>query len=172
MATLNAPAQRTSATASRPAGYTDAQLAARNASLWTKVQMILAPLQFIAFVVSFVLVVRYLWTGQGLAAANVSVLVKIGLLWAITVTGMIWEKEVFGHWFLAPQFFWEDMGNLVAMVVHNLYFLARWLHWSDDAVMTLMVVAYSTYLINCTQFVMRGLQARQQRLAARAGVNR
>ncbi|MEZ4638185.1 MAG: 2-vinyl bacteriochlorophyllide hydratase [Caldilineaceae bacterium] len=32
-------------------------------------------------------------------------LIKITLLWAITVTGMIWEKEIYGKWFLAPEFF-------------------------------------------------------------------
>lgn len=145
--------------------YTPAQLARRNASRWTKVQAVLAPIQFLAFLVSLGLVIRYLLTDQGYTAANISVLIKIALLWAITITGMIWEKEIFGHYFLAREFFWEDVGNAVAMVTHNLYFLARALHWSDRAVMTLMLLAYATYLINCAQFVRRGIQAgRQQRL--------
>lgn len=149
-------------------GYTPEQLAKRNASMWTKVQIILAPLQFLAFITSFALVVRYLVTGDGYALATTWVLIKISLLWLITVTGMIWEKEIFGHWFLAPQFFWEDVGNLVAMIFHNLYFVAVWLGWSDQAVMTVMLVAYITYLGNSAQFVARGLQARRQRLAQQA----
>ncbi|HMR66360.1 MAG TPA: 2-vinyl bacteriochlorophyllide hydratase [Anaerolineae bacterium] len=143
--------------------YTPAQLEKRNKSKWTLVQAILAPIQFLAFIISFALVVRYLVTGQGYMIATVSVLIKISLLWLITITGMIWEKEIFGQWFLAPQFFWEDVGNAVAMVLHNIYFLARWLGWSHETIMMLMLVAYIAYLFNCTQFIMKGLQARKQR---------
>jgi 3-vinyl bacteriochlorophyllide hydratase len=56
----------------------------------------------------------------------------------------------------------------VALVTHNLYFLARGLDWSDQAIMTLMLAAYTTYLINCAQFFMRGLKARKDRLAIAA----
>ncbi|MCB8924215.1 MAG: 2-vinyl bacteriochlorophyllide hydratase [Ardenticatenaceae bacterium] len=145
------------------ATYTPEQLERRNNSKWTLVQAVLAPLQFLMFIISFSLVVRYLFTGEGYVLANVTVLIKISLLWLITITGMIWEKEIFGHWFLAPQFFWEDVGNAVAMLTHNLYFLAQWLGWSERSVMLLMVVAYSTYMVNCGQFIMKGLQARKQR---------
>ncbi|MBK9941525.1 MAG: 2-vinyl bacteriochlorophyllide hydratase [Kouleothrix sp.] len=148
--------------------YTDEQLARRDASRWTKVQAVLAPIQFLAFLVSFGLVARYLASGQGYVIANASVLVKIALLWAITITGMIWEHEIFGHYFLAREFFWEDVGNALAILTHNLYFLARALHWSDRAVMTLMLVAYCTYLVNCAQFVRRGIQAGRQRRQAAA----
>lgn len=147
------------------ATYTPDQLARRDGSVWTRVQIILAPIQFLAFLLSFALVTYYLVTGRGYAIAQASVLLKISLLWAITITGMIWEKEVFGHYFLARQFFWEDVGNAVAIVFHNLYFLAQALHWSDRAVMTLMLVAYCTYLINCTQFVIKGIQTGRQRRA-------
>lgn len=143
--------------------YTPEQLARRDQSKWTIVQAILAPAQFLVFLISLALVIRYLVTGDGYAIANLSVLVKIALLWAITITGMFWEKEVFGKWFLAPQFFWEDVGNAVAMIMHNLYFVARWLDWSDRAVMTLMLIAYLTYLVNMAQFTLRGIRARQQR---------
>lgn len=143
--------------------YTAEQLERRNRSFWTRVQAVLAPTQFVAFLASFGLVVRFLATGQGYAVANASVLVKIALLWLITITGMIWEKEIFGHYFLAREFFWEDVGNVVAMLTHNLYFLARALHWNDRAVMTLMLLAYCTYLVNCAQFVRRGIQAGRQR---------
>lgn len=154
------------------AGYTAEQLAKRNASVWTRVQTVLAPIQFLAFLISLALVIRYLATGEGYFIANLSVLVKITLLWLITVTGMIWEKEIFGHWFLAPQFFWEDVGNAVAMILHNLYFVAIWLGSSQQTVMTLMLVAYVAYLFNCSQFVLRGLQARRQRLALKHEVVR
>lgn len=148
--------------------YTAEQMEKRDRSKWTMVQAILAPLQFLAFLISLALVIRYLLTGDGYAIANASVLVKIALLWLITVTGMIWEKEVFGHWFLAPQFFWEDVGNAIAMLFHNLYFLAVWLDWSQRSIMTLMLIAYISYLFNCAQFIAKGLQSRRQRLAVDA----
>jgi 3-vinyl bacteriochlorophyllide hydratase len=141
-------------------------MAKRDSSKWTPVQGILAPVQFLAFLISFGMIVFYLVTGEGYTLATISVLVKIALLWAITVTGMFWEKDVFDQWFLAPEFFWEDALNAVAMVMHNLYFIAILLGWSQDAVMTLMLVAYMSYIVNCAQFFVRGLQARKQRLAA------
>lgn len=147
--------------------YTAEQLEKRNNSKWTTVQAILGPLQFIAFIISFWLVVRYLSTGEGYMLTNISVIIKIALLWLITITGMIWEKEVYGHWFLAPQFFWEDVGNAVAMLMHNLYFLAVWLSWSNRAVMLLMLIAYISYLFNFGQFALKGWQASQERKQAR-----
>jgi 3-vinyl bacteriochlorophyllide hydratase len=144
--------------------YTPEQLQKRDASKWTLVQAILAPIQFLAFVISFILVVRYLLSGQGYLAATISVLIKIALLWLITITGMIWEKEVFGRWFLAPEFFWEDVGNAVAMIMHNLYFVARWQGWTSEATMTLMLVAYIAYLFNMAQFIIKGVRARKDRM--------
>jgi 3-vinyl bacteriochlorophyllide hydratase len=79
--------------------YTPAQLHLRDTSIWTKVQAVLAPTQFIAFIVSVILVYRAWHGGYGYDAAKVSILIKISLLWAITITGMIWEKEIFGHYF-------------------------------------------------------------------------
>jgi 3-vinyl bacteriochlorophyllide hydratase len=143
--------------------YTPEQLAKRNTSIWTKVQAVLAPVQFLAFLISFGLVIRYLTTGEGYEITNLSVLIKISLLWAITITGMIWEKEIFGHYFLAREFFWEDVGNAVAMLTHNFYFLVVVLGWSRESVMIVMLVAYTTYLINCAQFVAKGIQAGRQR---------
>ncbi len=143
--------------------YTPEQLQRRNNSKWTLVQAILGPIQFIVFVISFGLVIRYLLTGNGYQIANISVIIKIFLLWLITITGMFWEKEVFDHWFLAPQFFWEDVGNAIAIFMHSLYFLAIWLNLSNQAVMTLMLIAYISYLFNFGQFLIKGVRARQER---------
>jgi 3-vinyl bacteriochlorophyllide hydratase len=143
--------------------YTPEQMVKRNSSPWTKVQMVLAPLQLLTFFISLGLIIHYLTTGEGYNIATASVLVKIALLWMITITGMFWEKEIFGHWFLAPEFFWEDALNAVALFMHNLYFVALLLGWSHDDVMTLMLVAYISYLINFAQFAYRGYQAGRQR---------
>ncbi|MGJ3239666.1 MAG: 2-vinyl bacteriochlorophyllide hydratase [Anaerolineae bacterium] len=142
--------------------YTPEQLDARNRSKWTIVQGILAPLQLLAFIISFVLILRYLRTGTGYEIANISVLIKIVLLWLITITGMFWEKEVFGKWFLAKEFFWEDTLNAVALFMHNLYFLAIMLGWDERQLMLLMLVAYVSYMVNFAQFLWRGIQAYRQ----------
>ncbi|NJN66032.1 MAG: 2-vinyl bacteriochlorophyllide hydratase [Chloroflexaceae bacterium] len=147
--------------------YTPEQVARRNASPWTRVQIILAPAQFLAFIVSFALVVRYLATGEGYGAATVSVWVKIALIWAITITGMLWEKDVYGHYFMAREFFWEDFGNLVAILTHNAYFVVQWLGWNQRDVMVVMLVAYLAYLFNATQFVIKGIRSARQRRAMR-----
>ncbi|NJK82017.1 MAG: 2-vinyl bacteriochlorophyllide hydratase [Chloroflexaceae bacterium] len=148
--------------------YTAEQLTRRNASRWTRVQIMLAPIQFLAFLISFALVVRYLLTGEGYLIATISVWIKIGLIWALTITGMLWEKDVYGQYFLAREFFWEDMGNLIALLTHNAYFVAQWLGWSRQDVMLVMVVAYSTYLFNAGQFIVKGIQSARYRKAMQA----
>lgn len=45
--------------------YTPEQRRRRDASIWTLVQGILAPIQFVIFLVSLTLVIRYLATGDG-----------------------------------------------------------------------------------------------------------
>ncbi|MEL7434000.1 MAG: 2-vinyl bacteriochlorophyllide hydratase [Chloroflexota bacterium] len=146
-------------------GYTAEQWQARQDSKWTMVQMILAPLQLLTFVISLGLIIYYLTTGNGYWVATVSVFIKIALLWAITITGMFWEHDVYGKWFLAEEFFWEDFMNAVALGMHNLYFIALMLGWSEQDLMWLMLVAYISYLVNFGQFLVRGLQSRKQREA-------
>ena len=53
--------------------YTAEERARRDATAWTWVQGLLAPIQFAVFLVSLVLVLRFLATGQGHAAATLSV---------------------------------------------------------------------------------------------------
>src|SRR3954471_24071783 len=86
--------------------YTPEQRRRRDASGWTLVQGILAPLQFLVFLISLGLVLRYLASGQGHDAAALSVIVKTAALYAIMVTGCLWEKAVFGRYLFAPAFYW------------------------------------------------------------------
>lgn len=143
--------------------YTPEQMERRQKSKWTLVQVVLAPLQLLAFLISVALILRYLSTGDGYQIATISILIKIALMWMITITGMLWEKEVFGKYFLAPQFFWEDAVNGIALIAHNLYFAALLAGWSERDLLTLMLVAYSTYLVNFAQFFIRGIRSRKQR---------
>ena len=89
--------------------YTPAERQRRDASVWTLVQGVLAPVQFLVFLVSLGLVFRFLVSGEGYALANASVVLKTLVLYTIMVTGSIWEKVVFDRWLFAPAFFWEDV---------------------------------------------------------------
>ncbi len=148
--------------------YTPEQLRRREASRWTRVQIILAPIQFVAFIISFALVIRYLVTGEGYWITTISIWIKIALIWALTITGMLWEHDMFDHYFMAREFFWEDLGNLIAIITHNLYFVAQWMGASTQTVMWVMVFAYVTYLFNAGQFLARGIRSAQQRRALAA----
>ena len=86
--------------------YTPEQRLRRDSSVWTTVQGVLAPLQFLAFALSLVFVINFLANGTGYSAAVISVLIKTLFLFTIMVTGAIWEKVVFGRYLFAPAFFW------------------------------------------------------------------
>jgi len=153
---------------SRPALYTPQERARRDATVWTLVQGILAPVQFLAFAISLALVLRYLWTGEGYVAATVSILVKTFLLYTIMVTGAIWEKVVFGRYLFAPAFFWEDVFSFVVIALHTAYLWALWSGALGPAgEMTLALAAYATYAVNAGQFIWKLRMARLD--AARDG---
>ncbi|MFN4193129.1 MAG: 2-vinyl bacteriochlorophyllide hydratase [Tabrizicola sp.] len=153
-----------SATASAPRPrplYTPSQRARRDATVWTVVQGVLAPVQFLVCAVSLILVLRYLATGDGYAAATVSILAKTALLYTIMVTGAIWEKVVFGQYLFAPAFFWEDVVSFVVIALHSLYLYGLLTEsLTPLQLMTITLAAYATYFINATQFLLKLRRAR------------
>jgi len=104
--------------------YTAEQRRRRDASRWTLVQGLLAPLQFLVFLVSLALVLRYLATGEGMVAATVSIVIKTLVLYLIMITGSIWEKDVFGKYLFAGPFFWEDVVSMLVLALHTAYLAA------------------------------------------------
>lgn len=137
-----------------PALYTSEQRRRRDASRWTLVQGVLAPVQFLVFLISLALVLRFLFSGQGEQAAVLSVVVKTLVLYAIMVTGSIWEKDVFGVWLFAPAFYWEDVFSMLVLALHTAYLLALALGWlGPRALMLLALAAYAAYVVNAAQFV-------------------
>lgn len=143
--------------------FTKEQLKRRRESIWTNVVMVLAIVQLFAYIVGFYLVIRYLVMGDWYLAATISVWIKIALMWAITITGMLWEKDVCGQYFLHKMFFWEDVGNLIAIITHNAYFVVVALGFSDRTIMFVMLFAYMTYLFNFGQWVVVGVRSYRQR---------
>ncbi len=149
--------------------YTPQERQRRDASVWTLVQGLLAPLQFLVFLVSLALVLRFLTTGLGEQAAAVSVLVKTLTLYSIMVTGCIWEKVVFDRWLFAPAFYWEDVFSMLVLALHTAYVLAWYSGWLNTTQqMWLALAAYASYVINATQFILKLRAARLDHAASLA----
>ena len=143
--------------------YTAEERERRDASAWTLVQGVLAPVQFLIFAVSLGLVLRYLATGSGEAAAIWSIVAKVTALYLIMVTGSIWEKAVFGRWLFARPFWWEDMVSMLVLALHSAYLVALVLDLgSPQARMLLALVAYASYVVNAGQFLLKLRAARLQ----------
>ena len=141
--------------------YTPEERLRRDESPWTLVQGILAPVQFLVFLVSLYLVLRYLATGEGAVAATVSIVVKTLVLYAIMITGAIWERVVFGRYLFAPAFFWEDVFSMLVLALHTAYLVALATGALDtQGLMWLALAAYATYVINAGQFLIKLRAAR------------
>ena len=142
--------------------YTPEQRLRRDATRWTLVQGILAPIQFLVFLASEILVLRYLATGDGFAIATASIVIKTMLLYAIMITGAIWEREVFGVYLFAPAFFWEDVFSFLVLALHSAYLIALLGGFgTPQQQMTLALAAYATYVVNATQFILKLRAARR-----------
>ncbi len=140
--------------------YTPEERARRDATIWTMVQGVLAPIQFLVFLISLALVVRYLLTGSGYDAATLSIIIKTGLLLTIMVTGAIWEKVVFGQWLFAPAFFWEDVFSFAVIALHLTYVWALISGWPANTQMWIALAAYAAYVVNAGQFLWKLRMAR------------
>ncbi|MBT5295261.1 MAG: 2-vinyl bacteriochlorophyllide hydratase [Octadecabacter sp.] len=141
--------------------YTPEERVRRDATVWTLIQGLLAPIQFLVFVVSLVLVVRFLITGEGYAMAADSVVAKTALLYLIMITGAVWEKIVFGQYLFAPAFFWEDVFSFAVIALHTLYIFGLYgTNWSPLTLMLIALAAYATYVINAGQFILKLRRAR------------
>lgn len=147
--------------------YTPSQRIIRDRTVWTKVQAILAPLQFIVCIISLTLVLRYLFTDEGYYIATVSIVVKSLILFLIMVTGAIWEKVVFGQFLFAEAFFWEDVVSFFVIFFHGLYlYVLLSGDFLPTSQMSVALFAYFLYFINAFQFL------RKLRLARKSGQKR
>ena len=151
--------------------YTPEQRRRRDESSWTLVQGILAPVQFLIFLVSLALVLRYLSTGNGAAAATASIVIKTIALYTIMITGSIWEKVVFDKWLFVPAFFWEDVFSMLVLALHTAYLVMLVGDYGTErGRMLLALAAYATYAINATQFLLKLRAARLQSSATAMAV--
>lgn len=141
--------------------YTAEERRRRDESRWTLIQGLLAPLQFLVFLISLALVLRYLATGEGGAAADVSIVVKTLLLYTIMITGSIWEKVVFGRWLFAEAFFWEDVFSMLVLALHTAYLAMLFAGIGTvEERMLVALVGYVAYVVNAGQFLLKLRAAR------------
>lgn len=141
--------------------YTQEERRRRDESVWTTVQGVLAPLQFLVFLISLGLVIRTLSTGDGAFAADVSIVVKTMVLYLIMVTGSIWEKVVFGKWLFAGPFFWEDVFSMLVLALHTAYLVMLFAGIGTmEQRLTVALAGYAAYVINAGQFLWKLRQAR------------
>lgn len=155
--------------------YTAEQRQRRDTSVWTLVQGVLAPIQFLVFLISLGLVLRFLATGEGQSVATASIVVKTITLYTIMVTGCIWEKVVFDCYLFAPAFYWEDMFSMLVLALHTAYLVALLAgSLATEPLMYLALAAYAAYVVNAVQFILKLRAARlgqaQQALDAHQGV--
>lgn len=147
--------------------YTADERRRRDESVWTIVQGVLAPLQFLVFLVSLWLVVSTLTTGEGAFAADVSIVVKTLVLYTIMITGSIWEKVVFGKWLFAESFFWEDVFSMLVLALHTLYLVMLFGEYGTlEQRMLVALAGYGAYVINAGQFLWKLRMARLEGVPA------
>ncbi len=159
----------TSRMRARPPLYTPEERHRRDRSVWTLVQGILAPLQFLVFLVSLVLVIRFLASGDGYQLATISIVIKTLVLYTIMITGAIWEKDVFGQYLFARPFFWEDVFSMLVLALHSAYLLAWYYALTDpQGQMILALAAYGAYVVNAAQFLLKLRAARLDSAVAAA----
>ena len=145
----------------RPPLYSEQERQRRDASGWTLVQGVLAPIQFLVFLVSLALVLRFLATGDGLGWATASIVVKTLTLYTIMLTGCLWEKDVYGVYLFAPAFYWEDVFSMLVLALHTAYLVALATDGlAPRPLMFLALAAYAAYVINATQFLLKLRAAR------------
>jgi len=141
--------------------YTKEERLRRDASPWTVVQGALAPVQFLVFLVSLFLVLKFLATGDGLAAATASIVVKTIVLYTIMITGCIWEKDVFGRYLFAPAFFWVDFVSMFVLALHTAYIATLLLGVVHARYqMYIALAGYAAYVLNAAQFLLKLRAAR------------
>jgi 3-vinyl bacteriochlorophyllide hydratase len=142
--------------------YTAEQRRRRDATRWTMVQGVLAPLQFLVCALSIGLVLHWWATGSGWQWAVGSFVLKTALLYTIMVTGCLWEREVFGQYLFAAPFFWEDVVSMGVIALHTACLVALVTGGlAPKAQMALALAAYAAYIVNAVQFLLKLRAARR-----------
>ena len=152
----------------RRALYSPAERVRRDASRWTLVQGVLAPLQFVVFLVSLALVLRYLATGEGLAAATRRSSSRRSCStrsWSPARSGRRTSSAAISSRRPSSG---KTCVSMLVLALHTAYLVALLTGWrSPRALMLLALAAYATYVVNAAQFLLK-LRAARLRAPATA----
>ncbi|MBD5656629.1 MAG: hypothetical protein IAI50_15835 [Candidatus Eremiobacteraeota bacterium] len=147
--------------------------ARRSASKWTLIHPLFAIGQLFAFFVSAGLLVAYFRGAVPFHVVHVSVLVKIGLMVGAVITGALWERDVYGFYWFAPEFLFEDVMTLIVFVFQVAYLAMVTLH-SDNmpVVIGMLCAAYAVYVANVAQYIHRTQRDKQRSVVAQLELKR
>jgi len=142
----------------------------RSASVWTMVHPIFALGQLAAFVVSIGFLIAFAFHAVPFSAVKTTVLVKIGLMVGAVVTGALWERDVYGYYWFAPEFLAEDVMTLIVFL-SQLFYLAMVAIHPDRLVPILAALgfAYVVYVANVAQYIHKTQRAKLAAAAPDAG---
>jgi 3-vinyl bacteriochlorophyllide hydratase len=139
-----------------PKAALSAVLERRKSSIWTKIHPIFALGQLLAFFVSIGFLIAYLRGAVPFHDVHVSVMVKIGLMVGAVITGALWEHDVYGHWWFAPEFLVEDVMTLIVFITQISYIIMVYTHPGQmNAILCLLGLAYLLYFGNVAQYIHR-----------------
>jgi 3-vinyl bacteriochlorophyllide hydratase len=128
----------------------------REASIWTKIHPIFAIGQLGVFAVSVVLLVLYFFHVTTFSTVFLSVLIKIAFMIGAVVTGSFWEKDIYGAWWFAYDYFIEDVMTLNVFLLHIAFLVTAYAFPnSTQAVISMLLVAYGVYFLNVIQYIVR-----------------
>jgi 3-vinyl bacteriochlorophyllide hydratase len=141
-----------------------AMLARRAKSIWTRIHPIFAIGQLLVFFISVGLLIAYFRGAIVFETVHISVLVKIGLMVGAVITGSLWEHDVFGHWWFAPEFFVEDAMTAFVFITQIAYLTVHAVYPTNQNVITqVLIVAYVVYLCNVAQYIHRWQRMKTER---------
>lgn len=141
--------------------YADEQLVRRNASPLARAMMIIGGVQLVLLILNFYYVLLFLIAGRAWTGALITFWVNFALLWLNTVIGMLWEKQFCNKYFMCREFFWEDVGNLAALLSYAFFFIGLWQQWSLKGLAASMLFASIVYFINFAQWIYKRMIARK-----------
>ncbi len=141
--------------------YTAEQKTRQDASPLTRAMMMIGGVQILILFMSLYYVLRVLLTGQGWTGALITFWINFVLLWVNTIIGIIWEKQFYNKYFMCREFFWEDVGNLAAILSYIFYFAGLWLNWGQNGLAACMLFANAVYFINISQWIYKRMIAKK-----------
>jgi 3-vinyl bacteriochlorophyllide hydratase len=139
----------------------------RKASIWTTIHPLFAIGQLLVFFVSVGLFVAYLRGAVPFQFVHVSVLVKIALMVGAVITGSLWERDVFGYWWFAPEFLFEDVMTLIVFITQMTYLAMVFTHPQlMGVILGVLIFAYTVYIANVAQYIHRTQTAKKEAAAS------